>query len=146
MLCVALLAGCSIGTKVRSAFGGAFPFTVTVAPKANESSAVAVDLIVVYDEPTLEQLKKLSAREWFQDGFKTQFVNAHRSDVDVHGWEWIPNQKVEEQSVSYHSGARKVVLFADYLADGEHRAVIDPQPFHLTLDRLDLVVDGKGTP
>ncbi|MEA2464363.1 MAG: hypothetical protein QOJ98_2110 [Acidobacteriota bacterium] len=43
------LASCGVTTKVRSAFGGELPFRVTVAPDANENSAIAVDLVVVYD-------------------------------------------------------------------------------------------------
>jgi type VI secretion system protein len=134
------LASCGVTTKVRSAFGGELPFRVTVAPDANENSAIAVDLVVVYDNKVLDQLLKLKSTEWFAR--KQQFLNDYSNELAVKGWEWIPSQVVEEQFVPYRSGARKVVLFADYHTDGEHRASVDPQmPFHLTLGPLDMTLE-----
>jgi hypothetical protein len=139
LFCIALFASCSVAKSVRRGFGGEIPFTVTVAPDANENSAVAVDVVVVYDPIALDQLMKLPARKWFAD--KKQFENDHRGQIDVQSWEWAPSQSVGEQSVAYHSGARKIVVFADYLREGDHRAALDPQqPFHLTLDTLNLDV------
>src|ERR1700736_6576693 len=46
LLCESMLA-CSVASSTRSMFGGRLPFQVTVAPDANENSAVAVDLVVV---------------------------------------------------------------------------------------------------
>jgi len=134
------LASCGVTTKVRSAFGGELPFTVMVAPDANENSAIAVDLVVVYDNKLLDQLLKIKATEWFAR--KQQFLNDYSNELAVKGWEWIPSQIVEEQFVPYRSGARKVVLFADYHTDGEHRASVDPQkPFHLLLGPLDMTLE-----
>lgn len=134
------VSSCGVATKVRSAFGGELPFTVTVAPDANENSAVAVDLLVVYDTKVLDQLMKLRASEWFAR--KQQFLNDYSNEVTVRGWEWVPSQVVDEQSVPYRSGARKVVLFADYHTEGDHRASIDPQQsFHLVLGPLDMAVE-----
>ncbi len=134
------LTSCGVTTKVRSAFGGDLPFRVTVAPDANENSAVAVDLVVVCDTKVLDQLLKLKATEWFAR--KQQFLNDYSDALAVKGWEWIPNQVVDEQFVPYRSGARKVVLFADYHTDGEHRASVDPQqPFHLVLGPMDLQLE-----
>src|SRR6059058_3961402 len=79
VVCIALLLGCSMAAKVRRGFGGDIPFTVTVAPDANENSAVAVDVVVVYDPIALDQLMKLSARKWFTD--KKQFLNDHRGEI-----------------------------------------------------------------
>lgn len=139
LIVLSVAAGCSFPTKVRSMFGGELPFFVTVAPDANENSAVAVDVVVVYNKMVLDQLMKLKASEWFAG--KSQFLNDHRDDIAVRGWEWIPNQVVPQQSIEYRAGAQKVVLFADYASDGVHRAAIDPQQsFHLVLDALDLNV------
>jgi len=137
---LAFLASCSTTTKMRqSMFGGEIPFSVTVGHEANENSAVAVDLVVVYDQGVLDQLLKLRAAEWFN--VKDQFLKDHRDQVFVKGWQWAPSQRVTDQSVPYHSGARKVVLFADYATEGAHREVVDPQQkFHLELDKLDLNV------
>lgn len=134
------LTSCGVTQKVRSAFGGELPFRVTVAPDANENSAIAVDLVVVYDSKVLDQLLKLKSSEWFAR--KQQLLNDYSDELAVKGWEWIPSQVVDAQFVPYRSGARKVVLFADYHTDGEHRASIDPQkPFHLVLGPLDMTLE-----
>jgi type VI secretion system protein len=131
---------CGVTTKIRSAFGGELPFRVTVAPDANENSAIAVDVLVVYDAKVLDQLMKLRASEWFAR--KQQFLNDYSEEVTVRGWEWVPSQVVEEQSIAYRSGARKVVLFADYHTEGDHRASVDPQQFfHLMLGPLDMALE-----
>jgi len=57
-------------------------------------------------------------------------------------WEWTPGQEIPKQTITYHAGAKKVVLFADYQTDGEHRATVDPQqPFRLVLGERDLAVE-----
>jgi type VI secretion system protein len=131
-----LMLSCS---STRSMFGGRLPFQVTVDPDANENSAVAVDLVVVYDAKLVDKLLELSASAWFLQ--KNQLVKDHPRQIDIHKWEWVPGQSVKGKSVTYESGAKKIVLFANYVTEGEHRRVIDPQrPFHLTLGALDLEV------
>lgn len=132
-------AGCSVTQKVRGMFGGELPFSVSIASDANESSAIAVDLIVVYDDKVLEQLMKMPAAEWFKS--KKQLRQDYANELLIREWEWIPSQTVEPQTIEYRPGARKVVLFADYGTQGDHRAAIDPQqPFHLNLDTLEMQV------
>ncbi|MEA2237466.1 MAG: type secretion system protein [Thermoanaerobaculia bacterium] len=117
-------------------FGGRLPFKVTVAPDANENSAVAVDLVVVYDSKVADDLLKLPASDWFAR--KQQFVKDNPRKVAVHGWEWVPGQRVDDKAVSYEAGAKKIVLFANYATEGVHRRALDPQqPFHLTLGAID---------
>ena len=136
-LCLVL--SCGAATATRSMFGGSLPFQVTVAPDANENSAIAVDLVVLYDAKLVEQLLKLKASDWFKQ--KNQFVRDHPNQVAVHGWEWVPSQAVKPQTISYGSGARKVVLFADYVSEGDHRATVDPQQsFRLLLQKIDFDV------
>ncbi|HYH06467.1 MAG TPA: hypothetical protein VEK11_05325 [Thermoanaerobaculia bacterium] len=120
-------------------FGGELPFSVTIANDANETSAIAVDLVVVYDDKIVDQLLKMPAAEWFKN--KKQLRRDFGNDVLVKEWEWIPSQSVDPQTIEYRPGARKVVLFADYATQGDHRAALDPQqPFHLTLDTLEMQV------
>lgn len=145
MLCAALsglaiITACSVKQKVRSAFGGQLPMQVLVAPDANEDSPVAVDIVVVYDRKLLDELLKLPASQWFAT--KAQFIADHDRKIDVQGWEWVPGQKVEPISIDYRSGAKEVVVFADYHTDGAHRAVIQPQQaFRLVLAERDLVLE-----
>ena len=131
---------CGAASAARTMFGGRVPFHVTIAGDANDNSAVAVDLVVVYDGRLIDSLLKLRAADWFRQ--KRQFVKDHPGQLDVHGWEWVPSQGVGELSVSYQAGARKLVLFADYGTEGDHRALLDPQrPFKLVLGNIDFAVE-----
>jgi type VI secretion system protein len=135
-------ASCSAVSSARSMFGGTAPFHVTVAPDANENSAVAVDLVVVYDRKLVDELTKLPAAKWFAG--KEQFAKDHPGQVLIRSWEWVPGQRVGDVAVQYESGAKKIMLFANYLTEGDHRKVLDPQhPFELALDALDFTAEPK---
>ncbi|HKS24477.1 MAG TPA: hypothetical protein VJZ76_16880 [Thermoanaerobaculia bacterium] len=126
----------------RSLFGGRLPFQVAIAPDANNNSAVAVDLVIVYDAKLADELLKVRAADWFDAKQKRQFLADHVGKVKVQGWEWVPDQRVEERSVSYEAGARKVIIFASYLSEGDHRAAVDPQqPFRIVLANADFSVE-----
>ena len=134
------VSGCSVAGKVRSAFGGDLPIKVTVVPGANEDTPIALDLLLVYDPKVLDDLLKMPATAWFAK--KQQFLKDHERDVAVTGWEWAPGQVVAPLSIAYKPGVRKVVLFADYVTEGDHRAVVPPQqPFHLVLGERDFSVE-----
>jgi type VI secretion system protein len=137
-----LLPGCSVGRKVRTAFGGKLPVEVTVLDSINDDSPVAVDLVIVYDDKLVDELLKMSSTEWFAK--KEQFKKDHPG-IDVQGWEWVPGQIVPPLNLDYHAGARNVVLFADYHTEGEHRAVVGkPKPFSLLLGERDLSLPSEA--
>lgn len=121
-------------------FGGQLPFEVVIASDANEDSPVAVDLVFVYDKKLLDTLLKTPAVDWFAK--REQFIKDYGNALAVEKWEWVPGQQIEPISVSYRPGARRVVLFADYLSEGDHRATADPQePFRLVLGARDFSVE-----
>ncbi|MGZ5440847.1 MAG: hypothetical protein ACXW31_10600 [Thermoanaerobaculia bacterium] len=137
---VLLTARCGVTQKARSMFGGQLPFEVVIASDANEDSPVAVDLIFVYDKKLLDTLLKTPATEWFAK--REQFIKDYGNALAVEQWEWVPGQQIERINVSYRPGARRVVLFADYLTEGDHRATADPQePFRLVLGARDFSVE-----
>lgn len=133
---------CSAKAKVRSMFGGMLPMQVTVDPHANEDAPLAVDLVVVYDAKLADELLKLPAADWFAK--KKQLLRDYPSALDARSWEWVPGQEVAPLSIDYHLGAKKVLLFADYGTEGEHRAAVDPQQaFRLYLGENDLALEAK---
>ena len=140
LICLLALLGaasCGLPNRVRSMFGGQLPIEVTISPDANEDSALAVELIVAYDQKVVDELLKMPARKWF-DG-REQFLRDHPEKIDSWKWEWTPGQAVAPLELSYGIGAKQVVLYADYLTPGEHRAAIDPQkPFRLVLGQSEL--------
>ena len=139
---LAFAAGCSVTGKVRSAFGGQLPLKVTVAPGANDDSAIAVDFVVVYDQKVLDEIMKVTAAEWFAK--KSRFLADHPTEIVVEAREWVPGQPVGALTIPYKAGARKVVVFADYHSGGEHRAVVPPQqPSHVLLGETDIKVEAQ---
>lgn len=136
-------AGCSVTGKVRSAFGGNLPLKVTVAPGANDDSAIAVDFVVVYDQKVLDEVMKVTASEWFASK-KARFLADHPTELMVEAREWVPGQPVSPITIPYRAGARKIVVFADYHSGGEHRAVVPPQqPSHVVLGETDIKVEAQ---
>jgi len=128
--------------KVRSAFGGELPFDVTVAQDANEDSPIAVDLVFVYDKKLLDTLLKTPSSEWFAK--RDQFVKDYGNALVVEKREWVPGQTFKDLKVAYRPGARRVVVFADYVTDGEHRVTRDPQePFLLVLGTRDISLEKR---
>jgi type VI secretion system protein len=141
VLLLVATASCGLPNRVRSMFGGQIPpIPVTISKDANENSPLAVELIVAYDQKVLDELLKMPARKWF-DG-REQFLRDHPEAVETLKREWTPGQDVAPLEISYGVGARRVVIFADYLVPGDHRATIDPQQrFKLVLGDDDLAVE-----
>lgn len=138
---IALLASaCGLPNRVRSMFGGQLPIPVSIAADANEDSPLAVELIVVYNDKLIDKLLEKKARDWFAG--REQFLRDHEDDVDAHKWEWIPGQEVPPIELSYGIGAKRLVVFADYITPGDHRANIDPQQrFRLILGQSDIELE-----
>ena len=121
-------------------FGGQIPIQVTVSPQANEESPVAVDLVVVYDEKLLGKLLEMPAATWFIQ--RPQILRDYADALTLEGREWVPGQEVSPLVIPYRAGARRVLVFADYGTEGDHRAAVDPQqPFRLILGERDLAVE-----
>lgn len=120
--------GC--GANRRSFFGGDVAVRVDADPEINQNSPVAVEMVVVYDKDLLEALLAKGARDWFRD--REQIRKDHPGDKDFisMSWEVVPGQSLHEQEMSFGSGARGGVVFADYFSEGAHRARFDP---HLDL-------------
>jgi len=142
LLAVTSVTGCSAAGKVRSAFGGRLPVKVTIAPGANDDTAIAVDFVVVYSDKLLDEIMKVSAAEWFSK--KNRFLADHPQELMVEAREWVPGQPVAPWTIQYRAGAKKVVVFADYHSGGEHRAVMPPQQAsRVLLGETDLTVEAE---
>lgn len=119
------LLGC--GANKRSFFGGDITVQVYADPEINEKSPVAVEMIVVYDEDLLKALLAKTAGEWFKD--RDQIVKDHPGEKDfisLGRWEVVPGQSLPAEDVSFGTGARGGIVFADYFSEGAHRARFEP--------------------
>lgn len=118
------LGGCGIVSRSRSLFGGKVPVTVTISPKMNQNSPVAVEFVVAYKKPLLEKLLEMPASQWFER--REQLLRDYPDGLDAWSWEWIPGQEVGVIELDFRVGAKGGVIFADYFAPGNHRATFEP--------------------
>jgi type VI secretion system protein len=134
------LAGCGLVTRTQRMFGGSLPLEVSIVATANRTSAIAVDLLVVYDSQVLDRLLQLAARDWFRD--REQWRRDYPAAFELWGWEWVPGQPVARQVAEYRAGAKAALVFADYLTPGAHRVEFDPHsPARLILGETTLEVE-----
>jgi hypothetical protein len=93
---------------------------------ANANSAVAVAVLVVYDDSVFHELSKLSAAEWFQEAEQRKRDNPEGAAFDLLSWELMPGQRVKEEAVELQGRPAKGLVFADYHTPGRHRARFNP--------------------
>jgi hypothetical protein len=137
-----LLGALGCGTGSRSLFGGDIAVRVDADPKINQESPVPVELVIVYDKDLVEKLAGVKAHDWFLA--REQFRKDHPGDGDYVSlfWEVVPGQSLPAAALSFASGARGGFVFADYLADGAHRARVDPhQSLRIHLLAEDVAVE-----
>jgi type VI secretion system protein len=95
-----------------------------VMPTANLNHPIALDLVVVYNRALLEELLKITAKEWFE---KRQQYKLDNPGI-LQSWEWelVPGQVVPffklPPKTSKGVGG---IVFANYVTPGTHRARID---------------------
>lgn len=134
---VVVLPGCStlgsVAKVVASSAAGAFSgapsasyldwkgMTVIAQPEANLNSPVAMDLVFVRDFATLEKLSALPASRWF--GTRQDLQKTYPESFSVRSWELVPRQVLQLSEDELGSPrVAGVLIFADYLTPGEHRA------------------------
>ena len=122
-LLVITLSGC---LHMGSLAGKKVRVEVQVAQHVNRDSAVAVDVLYVYDDELLKALLAKPASAWFaeRDQFRRDY--AESKAYELWQWEWVPGQSVGTKSLPLRPSARAGIVFAGYHAPGDHRARFDP--------------------
>lgn len=120
------LLGCGLGVRTRAVFGGKVDLTTKISATANQNTPVAVDLLLVYDKDLLKDLLKTPAKAWFERREQMKHDYPPGTAFDIWQWEWVPGQRVPPQSLPLKARAQAVIIYANYLAPGEHRARVDP--------------------
>ncbi|PXW97485.1 type VI secretion system protein [Sphaerotilus hippei] len=94
---------------------------------ANQNSPVALDIVFVRDMATLERLGGLSAARWFAT--RTEQLSTDPDGLTVRSVELVPRQvlRLPEKELGSPRVAG-VLLFADYMTPGEHRARLPKLP------------------
>lgn len=123
-----LLGALGCGTT-RSFFGGELAAAIYTDPALNQNSPVQVELLVIYDNQLLQQVRSLTAQQWFAQRDQILRDGAARKSLVSRYWELVPGQPVVpvvQEKLSFEVGARGAVVFANYASAGAHRLLLDP--------------------
>lgn len=94
-------------------------------PDANQNSAIAVDLVIVYDQELEKILGQMSAAKYFSSS--KQLLLDNPTLLDIWHWELVPGQIVQNFSPPQEEGdAYAAYVFANYLTPGDHRLKVAP--------------------
>lgn len=95
--------------------------TLVAAPDVNQNSPLALDLVFVRDPAALEKLLTMPAAKWFTS--KDEILRTYPNAITIKSWELVPQQVLQLSEEALGSPrVTGMVLFADYIAPGDHRA------------------------
>ena len=95
--------------------------TLVAAPDVNQNSPLALDLVFVRDQATLEKLRSLPAAKWFSS--KNELMKTYPNAITLRSWELVPQQVLQLSEEALGSPrVACMLLYANYLSPGEHRA------------------------
>ncbi len=124
-LCIGMTMGlisCSNGTLPELSIDSVSIYT---EPDANQNSATAVDLVIIYDEELVKLLSHMSAAKYF--GSSRQLLLDNPTLLDIWHWELVPGQIVQNFDPPQEEGdAYAAFVFANYLTPGDHRIKVPP--------------------
>lgn len=99
--------------------------SIYAEPDANQNSAIAVDLVMVYNLELLKTIGKMSAAKYFASA--RQLLLDNPSLLDIWHWELVPGQMVAGFVPDQEKGAAYgAYVFANYLTPGDHRVKVAP--------------------
>jgi len=118
------LASCS-STSTPTASLTMTSVSMYAQPDANQNSALAVDLVIVYNADLLGTLSRMSAKTYF--AASKQLLLDNPTLLDIWHWELVPGQIVQNFQPPQDKGeAFGAYLFADYHTPGDHRLRVNP--------------------
>jgi type VI secretion system protein len=139
------MAACGLTKKAHVPIAGSpqkdtrFSIQVIVSDSANQNSPIPVDFVMVGDKKLLQEVAKLSAKDWFDR--RVQVQRDFPTKVQVVSWEWVPGQHEGPIAVQIARATRAAFLFANYANGGTNRAAIDPKsPVIVSLGPEDFTV------
>lgn len=144
------LAGCSSDPVPELTINSVSIYTT---PDANQNSATAVDVVIIYDQELVKTIGQMSASQYFSS--TRQLLLDNPTLLNIWHWELVPGQVV--QNFTPEEGATKAYagyVFANYLTPGDHRLKVAPSGnIKILLQKTDLsnlstenlVVANQGT-
>ena len=122
--CLVLLSLLGCSANRASWFGGSTTVTVAIDPGINQNLPIAVEVVVVYDATLLDKLATTSAGVWFQR--REQFQRDYPEGFVGQYREWVPGQTVGSEEISFSTGARGGLVYANYQNNQDNRFRFDP--------------------
>ncbi len=138
MACIGVL-GCGSGPSIATQ-----RITISASPRANDNSPIPLDIVVVFDTELLNALLQMPATTWFEQ--RDQLRRDHPAGVASESWELVPGSALRVDPLPFSvSGGVALLVFADYLSPGNHRARLDPYT-SVTIRLLDdgFVIEGES--
>ncbi len=87
-------------------------------------------MVFVWDKGVADQIKGLTAKEWFARKDQFRQDDPKGKALTICGWEWVPGQQVPDIHVTVPAAARSWVqgafVFANYRAEGAYRYQMTP--------------------
>lgn len=128
-LALVLLPGCEVSEKVMPPLYGepvhkvkSIEFFST--QDMNQSTAVAVDLVFIFDPKLVDELTGMTARSWFSE--RQGYMASYPQALVVSSYEFVPGfvATIDPTAIKAAPGnnakkAKAVVLFADYLVESK---------------------------
>ena len=114
---------------------------VSAAPRANDDSPVAVDLVLVHEQALVDQVLALTAADWF--GKREQLRRDHPEGLTLYSWEVVPDQLLVDE-ITGERAAWAAIIFTSYHTPGAHRLRLAPgavtDPVRLRLEEASAVL------
>jgi len=106
---------------------------------ANQNSATAVDLVIIYDPNLVNSIGKMSASQYFSNA--QQLILDNPTLLDIWHWELVPGQIVQAFTpAAGDTEAYAAYVFANYLTPGDHRLKVAPSGIiNILLQKNDLL-------
>jgi len=87
--------------------------TITTTGDMNESSPVALDLLLVFSDDAKKILEDLTANQWFTQ--KQDILNQFRKEIQISSWEMIPSQRLSNLELQKsNDNYICAIIFANY--------------------------------
>jgi type VI secretion system protein len=130
LLSAAALSGCGAVDMIKGVFFPRLPkvelgdIQVLSDSNANLNTALQLEIVFVKDPELLKKLSEISAARWFasRDDLRKTYPGGFESTE----WELVPGQDLRVPREKFKDKrALAVMIFANYLTPGAHRARID---------------------
>ncbi len=126
LIIVSFLTACSSSTCVETAEVFLELVSFNIQSNANNNSAVALDLVILYDKTLINKFLGMSASSYF--GKKKQLTLDYPVQMQVKNWEIVPGQKVTPYKVTFEYPLPQAAFFyAKLSSSGEHRQRVGDQ-------------------